>query len=158
MARVSIRQATAHPVSEFLGTVMLMIVLCVGGMMIINGKSFIGGGKFIDAPTFIYFLVILYSVIEPIKELSRATYSVRKVHWCILILHQIKLAVYITLPDNILWHCCRGWELQGCTVVIIVLLSCCGSCCSRICGSCGTTFCRLCKCHASCQQSSCYYD
>ena len=78
VARVSIRQATAHPVSEFLGTVMLMIVLCVGGMMIINGKSFIGGGKFIDAPTFIYFLVILYSVIEPIKELSRATYSVRK--------------------------------------------------------------------------------
>ena len=78
VARVSIRQATAHPVSEFLGTVMLMIVLCVGGVMIINGKSFIGGGKFIDAPTFIYFLVILYSVIEPIKELSRATYSVRK--------------------------------------------------------------------------------
>ncbi|MBQ6911189.1 MAG: ABC transporter ATP-binding protein, partial [Bacteroidales bacterium] len=78
VARVSIRQATAHPVSEFLGTVMLMIVLCVGGIMIISGKSFIGGGKFIDAPTFIYFLVILYSVIEPIKELSRATYSVRK--------------------------------------------------------------------------------
>ena len=78
VARVSTRQATAHPVSEFLGTVMLMIVLCVGGVMIINGKSLIGGGKFMDASTFIYFLVILYSVIEPIKELSRATYSVRK--------------------------------------------------------------------------------
>ena len=78
VARVSIRQATAHPVSEFLGTVMLMIVLCVGGVMIISGKSLIGGSKFMDASTFIYFLVILYSVIEPIKELSRATYSVRK--------------------------------------------------------------------------------
>ena len=78
VARVSIRQATAHPVSEFLGTVMIMVVLCVGGVMIINGKSFLGGGKFIDAPTFIYFLVMLYAVIEPIKELSRATYGVRK--------------------------------------------------------------------------------
>ena len=78
VARVSIRQATAHPVSEFLGTVMIMVVLCVGGVMIIGGKSFLGGGKFIDAPTFIYFLVMLYAVIEPIKELSRATYGVRK--------------------------------------------------------------------------------
>ena len=78
VARVSTRQATAHPVSEFLGTVMLMIVLCVGGIMIISGKSLIGNSKFMDASTFIYFLVILYSVIEPIKELSRATYSVRK--------------------------------------------------------------------------------
>ena len=78
VARVSTRQATAHPVSEFLGTVMLMIVLCVGGIMIISGKSLIGSSKFMDASTFIYFLVILYSVIEPIKELSRATYSVRK--------------------------------------------------------------------------------
>ena len=78
VARVSIRQATAHPLSEFLGTVMIMVVLCVGGVMIISGKSFLGGGKFIDAPTFIYFLVMLYAVIEPIKELSRATYGVRK--------------------------------------------------------------------------------
>ena len=78
VARVSTRQATAHPVSEFLGTVMLMIVLCVGGIMIISGKSLIGNSKFMDASTFIYFLVILYSVIEPIKELSRATYGVRK--------------------------------------------------------------------------------
>ncbi len=78
VSRVSIRQATAHPVSEFLGTVMLMIVLCVGGALIVSGKSLFGSGKFMDAPTFIFFLVILYSVIEPIKELSRATYSVRK--------------------------------------------------------------------------------
>ena len=78
IARVSTRQATAHPVSEFLGTVMLMIVLCVGGVMIINGKGLFGQSNFMDASTFIYFLVILYSVIEPIKELSRAAYGVRK--------------------------------------------------------------------------------
>ena len=78
IARVSTRQALAHPVSEFLGTVMLMIVLVVGGAMIVGGKSLLGSGKFIDAPTFIFFLVILYSVIEPIKELSKATYGVRK--------------------------------------------------------------------------------
>ena len=78
IARVSTRQATAHPVSEFLGTVMLMIVLCVGGVMIISGKGLMGKGSFMDASTFIYFLVILYSVIEPIKELSRAAYGVRK--------------------------------------------------------------------------------
>ena len=77
LARVSTRQATAHPVSEFLGTVMLMIVLCVGGAMIIRGKSFFGG-QFMDASQFIFFLVILYSVIEPIKELSRATYGIPK--------------------------------------------------------------------------------
>ena len=78
IARVSTRQQLAHPVSEFLGTTMLMIVLCVGGAMIVSGKSILGTGKFIDAPTFIYFLVMLYSVIEPIKELSKAAYGVRK--------------------------------------------------------------------------------
>ena len=77
VARVSTRQATAHPVSEFLGTVLLLVVLCVGGAMIIGDSSLLGG-KFMDASMFIYFLIILYSVIEPIKELSRATYSVRK--------------------------------------------------------------------------------
>ncbi len=73
--RVSIRQSTAHPVSEFLGTVMLMVVLCVGGAMIIRGESFFGG-HFMDGSQFVFFLVILYSVIEPIKELSRATYAI----------------------------------------------------------------------------------
>ncbi len=77
IARVSIRQATAHPVSELLGTIMIMVVLCVGGAMIIRGKSLFGG-QFMDASQFILFLVILYSVIEPIKELSKATYSIRK--------------------------------------------------------------------------------
>ena len=78
IARVSTRQALAHPVSEFLGTTMLMIVLVVGGAMIVSGKSLLGAGNFIDAATFIFFLVILYSVIEPIKELSKAVYGVRK--------------------------------------------------------------------------------
>ena len=78
LAHVGTRQATAHPVSEFLGTTLLMVVLCVGGGMIIGGTSILGGGKFMDAPQFIFFLVILYSVIEPIKELSKATYSIRK--------------------------------------------------------------------------------
>ncbi|MBR1570835.1 MAG: ABC transporter ATP-binding protein [Bacteroidales bacterium] len=77
ISRVSIRQATAHPVSEFLGTIMILIVLFVGGAMIIRGESFFGG-KFMDASQFIFFMVVLYSVIEPIKELSRATYSIPK--------------------------------------------------------------------------------
>ncbi len=77
IARVSIRQATAHPVSEFLGTIMILVVLFVGGAMIIRGESFLGG-KFMDASQFIFFMVVLYSVIEPIKELSRATYSIPK--------------------------------------------------------------------------------
>ena len=77
LSRVSIRQATAHPVSECLGTIMIVIVLLVGGTMIIRGESFFGG-KFMDASQFIFFMVVLYSVIEPIKELSRATYSIPK--------------------------------------------------------------------------------
>ena len=77
ISRVSTRQVLAHPVSELLGTIMILIVLCIGGSMIITGKS-IFGGSFIDAPTFIFFLIILYSVIEPIKELSKAVYSIPK--------------------------------------------------------------------------------
>ena len=77
IAKVSTRQLTAHPVSEFLGTTMLMIALCVGGAMILRGQGLLGG-SFIDAPQFILFLVILYSVIEPIKELATATYRIPK--------------------------------------------------------------------------------
>ena len=58
IARVSTRQALAHPVSELLGTIMILIVVCFGGAMIISGKS-IFGGSFIDAPTFIFFIIIL---------------------------------------------------------------------------------------------------
>ena len=75
--RVNTRQASAHPVSEFLGTVMIMAVLAFGGYLIIRGKGLFGG-SFMDASQFIFFMIILYSVIEPIKELSRATYGIPK--------------------------------------------------------------------------------
>lgn len=71
-ARVATRQALAHPVSEFLGTVMICIVLCFGGALIV------GDNAFIDAPTFIYFMTILYSIIQPIKDLSKAAYGIPK--------------------------------------------------------------------------------
>ena len=71
-SRVATRQALAHPVSEFLGTMLICIVLCFGGSLIIMGRSFI------DAPTFIFFMVILYSVIQPIKDLSKAIYNIPK--------------------------------------------------------------------------------
>jgi ATP-binding cassette subfamily B protein/subfamily B ATP-binding cassette protein MsbA len=69
-SRVSIRQASAHPVSEFLGTCMIMIVLWFGGTLILSDSSPI------DAPTFIFYMVILYSVLNPLKEFSRAGYSI----------------------------------------------------------------------------------
>lgn len=72
ITRVSVRQALAHPVSEFLGTVMIAIVLWFGGMLILGDRSGI------DAPTFIFYLVILYSVIQPIKELAKAAYCIPK--------------------------------------------------------------------------------
>ena len=71
-AKVATRQALAHPVSEFLGTVMICIVLCFGGFLIIKDSSFI------DAPTFIFYMVILYSVIQPIKDFSKAAYNIPK--------------------------------------------------------------------------------
>ena len=69
---VATRQASAHPVSEFLGTAMIAIVLWVGGMFILSEHSVV------DAPTFIFYMVILYSVIQPIKDLSRAAYGIPK--------------------------------------------------------------------------------
>ena len=69
-SRVSIRQSSAHPVSEFLGTCMIMIVLWFGGTLILSDSSPI------DAPTFIFYMVILYSVLNPLKEFSRAGYSI----------------------------------------------------------------------------------
>ena len=71
-ARVATRQALAHPVSEFLGTMMIAIVLCFGGFLIIKDESFI------DAPTFIFYMVILYSVSQPIKDFSKAAYNIPK--------------------------------------------------------------------------------
>lgn len=68
--RVFTRQASAHPVSEFLGSCMIMIVLWFGGTLILKDNSPI------EAPTFIFYMVILYSVLAPLKEFSRAGYTI----------------------------------------------------------------------------------
>ena len=68
--RVTMRQALAHPVSEFLGTAVIVIVLWFGGTLILGDNSPI------DAATFIYYLTILYSIINPLKELSKASYNI----------------------------------------------------------------------------------
>lgn len=70
--RVSIRQASAHPVSEFMGTAVIVLVLWYGGSLILGDKAGI------KASDFIYYLTILYSVINPIKEFARAGYAVPK--------------------------------------------------------------------------------
>ena len=72
MNRVQIRQVSAHPFSEFLGTVLIVIVLWYGGTLIFSGS------KIIDAPTFIFYMVILYSIIQPLKDFSRASYNIPK--------------------------------------------------------------------------------
>ena len=69
--RVTMRQALAHPVSEFLGTCVIVIVLWFGGTLILNESN-----DTIDASTFIYYLTILYSVINPLKELSKTSYNI----------------------------------------------------------------------------------
>jgi ATP-binding cassette subfamily B protein/subfamily B ATP-binding cassette protein MsbA len=70
--RIHTRYFLAHPVSEFLGTTVIAILLWYGGYLILSGN----GG--ISAPEFIYYLVIFYSIINPFKELSRAGYSIQK--------------------------------------------------------------------------------
>ena len=67
---MAIRQSAAHPMSEFLGTVIIVVVLWFGGYLILSESNLI------DASTFIFYMVILYSVINPIKELSKATYQI----------------------------------------------------------------------------------
>ena len=69
--RVNIRQSMAHPMSEFLGTVMIIIVLWFGGILVLNNQTITG-------PTFIYYMVILYSIIQPLKDLSKAGYNIPK--------------------------------------------------------------------------------
>ena len=69
--RVNIRQSMAHPMSEFLGTVMIVIVLWFGGILVLNDKSITG-------PTFIFYMTILYSIINPLKEFSKAGYNIPK--------------------------------------------------------------------------------
>jgi subfamily B ATP-binding cassette protein MsbA len=71
MMRVNIRQQAAHPLSEFLGTCMIVIVLWFGGILVLSNGSLSG-------PTFIYYMVILYSIINPLKEISKAGYAVPK--------------------------------------------------------------------------------
>lgn len=71
-SQVATRQALAHPVSEFMGTVMIAIVMWFGGSLILREHA-----PF-DAPTFIFYMVILYSVIQPIKDLSKAAYGIPK--------------------------------------------------------------------------------
>ena len=70
VCKVATRQASAHPVSEFLGTCMIMVVLWFGGTLILGDKSPI------DASSFIFYMVILYSVLGPLKEFSRAGYNI----------------------------------------------------------------------------------
>ena len=71
LMRVNIRQSSAHPMSEFLGTVMIVIVLWFGGVLVLNNQTITG-------PTFIYYMVILYSIINPLKEFSKAGYNIPK--------------------------------------------------------------------------------
>ena len=71
-AKVAVRQASAHPVSELLGSIMIMIVLWFGGTLILSEKAPI------DASTFIYYMTILYSVLAPLKEFSKASYNIPK--------------------------------------------------------------------------------
>lgn len=70
--KVATRQALAHPMSEFLGTTMIVIVLWFGGSLILSSHSSI------DASTFMVYLTILYSVINPLKEFSKAGYNIPK--------------------------------------------------------------------------------
>ena len=70
--RVNIRQQMAHPMSEFLGTIMIIVVLWFGGTLVLGKYPVISG------PTFIYYLVILYSILNPLKEISKAGYSIAK--------------------------------------------------------------------------------
>jgi ATP-binding cassette subfamily B protein/subfamily B ATP-binding cassette protein MsbA len=70
--RINRRYYLAHPMSEFLGTVLIAIILWFGGLLILSDHATI------DAATFIYYLVIFYSIINPSKDLSRASYSIRR--------------------------------------------------------------------------------
>lgn len=69
--RVNIRQQMAHPMSEFLGTILIVIVLWFGGILVLDYGR-------IDGPTIIFYLVMLYSIINPLKDFSKATYNIPK--------------------------------------------------------------------------------
>ena len=69
--RVNIRQQMAHPMSEFLGTILIVVVLWFGGILVLDSGR-------IDGPTIIFYLVMLYSIINPLKEFSKASYNIPK--------------------------------------------------------------------------------
>ena len=69
--RVNIRQSSAHPMSEFLGTILIVIVLWFGGVLVLNYQALSG-------PIFIYYMVMLYSIINPLKDFSKASYNIPK--------------------------------------------------------------------------------
>ena len=70
--RINRRYYLAHPLSEFLGTALIAIILWFGGLLILSDHAML------DASTFIYYLVIFYSIINPSKDLSKAAYGVRR--------------------------------------------------------------------------------
>ena len=71
ICRVNTRQQMAHPMSEFLGTVMIVIVLWFGGVLVLNDMA-------LEGPSFIYYLIMLYSIINPLKDFSKAGYNIPK--------------------------------------------------------------------------------
>ena len=92
--RVAIRQQLAHPMSEFMGTVMIVVVLWFGGMLVLNNQTLSGS-------TFIYYLVMLYSIINPLKDFSKATYNIPKGLASMERVDKIlKAKEYITNPIN----------------------------------------------------------
>lgn len=93
--RVNMRQALAHPVSEFMGTGLIVVVLWYGGLLIL------GDNAGIEAPAFIYYLTILYSVINPLKDFSKAGYAIPKGLASVERIDKILLAENnITEPEN----------------------------------------------------------
>ena len=99
--RVHLRQALAHPISEFLGTALIVLVLWYGGKLILNNNSMI------DASAFIYYLTILYSVINPIKDLSKAGYAIPKG------LASVERIDKILLAENNITDCDNPVEIGG---------------------------------------------
>ena len=92
--RAAIRQQLAHPMSEFMGTVMIVVVLWFGGMLVLNNQTLSGS-------TFIYYLVMLYSIINPLKDFSKATYNIPKGLASMERVDKIlKAKEYITNPVN----------------------------------------------------------
>ena len=70
--RINRRHLLAHPLSEFLGTIVICVLLLYGGMLILDKSSLL------NAPAFIYYLIVFYSLVPPFKDLSKASYSVQK--------------------------------------------------------------------------------